>query len=224
MRMSGTACQVVILMKKKRLNQSWLHAHLNDAYVKRARQEGYRTRAVYKLQEIDEQDKLIRPGQCIIDLGAAPGGWSQYIQRKLIPQAHSVPRGRIIALDMLPMAPIPGVQFIQGDFREEAIFRQLEAAVGAAGVDLMLSDMAPNLSGIAAADAARMAHLCEISLDFAKLFLKPQGALLVKCFHGSGYSQLVALFKKHFQKVAARKPQASRDKSAEVFILGKFLK
>jgi 23S rRNA (uridine2552-2'-O)-methyltransferase len=217
-------------MAKNRFNQSWLHDHINDPYVKLAQREGYRARAAYKLKEIDEQDKLIRPGQVIVDLGSAPGSWSQYVRNKL---AHGARRdesreggidGTIIALDLLPMEPIADVHFIQGDFREEAVAAQLEEKVGDRRVDLVISDMAPNLSGVAVADAARIEHICDLALEFAQNHLKPEGALLVKCFHGSGYSQIVEKFKRQFKTVAARKPKASRDKSSETYILGRNLK
>ena len=216
-------------MSKNRSNPSWLHDHLNDPYVKMAQRDGYRARAAYKLKEIDEQDRLIRAGQVIVDLGAAPGSWSQYARNRLA-AAKDGRRpaggidGTIIALDMLPMEPIANVLFIEGDFRDDAVLAQLEAAVGERQVDLVLSDMAPNLSGVASADAARIEHVCDLALDFAARHLKPDGALLVKCFHGSGYSQIVEKFKQQFKSVAARKPKASRDKSAETFLLGKILK
>ncbi|MCP3716973.1 RlmE family RNA methyltransferase [Paraburkholderia sp. CNPSo 3281] len=217
-------------MAKNRFNQSWLHDHINDPYVKMAQREGYRARAAYKLKEIDEQDKLIHPGMLIVDLGAAPGSWSQYARNKL---AQSTKRddqrqggidGTIIALDLLPMEPISDVQFLQGDFREDAVLAQLEELMGGRPVDLVISDMAPNLSGVASADAARIEHVCDLALEFSQNHLKPDGALLVKCFHGSGYSQIVEKFKQQFKVVAARKPKASRDKSSETFILGKHLK
>ena len=216
---------------KNKFNQSWLHDHMNDPYVKMAQREGYRARAAYKLKEIDEQDKLIAPGQVIVDLGAAPGSWSQYVRNKLA-DSPRVKDGRIdgaiIAIDLLPMEPVADVTFIQGDFREEAVYRELEktvlAASGGNKVDLVLSDMAPNLSGVALADAARIEHICELALEFAQAHLKPDGALLVKCFHGSGYSQIVKRFKDQFKVVAPRKPKASRDKSSETFILGRYLK
>ncbi len=213
-------------MAKNRFNQSWLHDHINDPYVKLAQREGYRARAAYKLKEIDEQDKLIRPGQIIVDLGSAPGSWSQYARNKLAQGARPGGgiEGTIIALDILPMEPIADVQFIQGDFREENVLAQLEEVVGERRVDLVISDMAPNLSGVAVADAARIEHICDLALEFSQAHLKPEGALLVKCFHGSGYSQIVEKFKRQFKTVAARKPKASRDKSAETFILGKMLK
>ncbi|PTB20469.1 23S rRNA methyltransferase [Trinickia symbiotica] len=217
-------------MAKNRFNQSWLHDHINDPYVKLAQREGYRARAAYKLKEIDEQDKLIRPGQIIVDLGAAPGSWSQYVRNKLAQgMRRDVVReggidGTIIALDMLPMEPIADVHFIQGDFREDSVLAELEEVVAGRRVDLVISDMAPNLSGVAMADAARIEHVCDLALEFAQRHLKPEGALLVKCFHGSGYSQIVEKFKRQFKTVAARKPKASRDKSSETFILGKILK
>jgi 23S rRNA (uridine2552-2'-O)-methyltransferase len=218
-------------MAKNRFNHSWLHDHINDPYVKMAQREGYRARAAYKLKEIDEQDKLIKPGQVVVDLGSTPGSWSQYVRNKLAASPRVADGlnagnidGAIIALDLLPMEPIADVTFIQGDFRDEEVGRHLEETVGARQVDLVLSDMAPNLSGVALADAARMDHLCDLALEFAQLHLKPEGALLVKCFHGSGYSQIVEKFKRQFRTVASRKPKASRDKSSETFILGRNLK
>lgn len=214
-------------MAKNRFNQSWLHDHINDPYVKLAQREGYRARAAYKLKEIDEQDKLIRPGQIIVDLGAAPGSWSQYVRHKLAQNSRSETNnlsGTIIALDILPMEPIADVHFIQGDFREDAVLAQLTEMIGTRKIDLILSDMSPNLSGVAVADAARIEDVCDLALEFAQQCLHQEGALLVKCFHGSGYSQIIKRFKQSFKSVAARKPKASRDKSAEVFILGKCLK
>ncbi|AJG20118.1 MULTISPECIES: RlmE family RNA methyltransferase [Cupriavidus] len=218
-------------MAKNKFNQAWLHDHINDPYVKLAQREGYRARAAYKLKEIDEQDKLIRPGQVIVDLGAAPGSWSQYARNKLAASSRAKDGGidgAVIAIDLLPMEAVADVTFIQGDFREEDVFRQLEEIVlqasGGAKIDLVLSDMAPNLSGVAFADAARIDYLCDLALEFAQAHLKPEGSLLVKCFHGSGYSQIVEKFKRQFKVVAKRKPKASRDKSSETFILGRFLK
>ena len=214
-------------MAKNRFNHNWLHDHINDPYVKLAQREGYRARAAYKLKEIDEQDKLIKPGQVIVDLGATPGSWSQYVRNKFALGARRADgslNGTIFALDLLPMEPIADVHFIQGDFREEEVWGQLEAVVGSHKVDLVLSDMAPNLSGVATADSARIEHLCDLALEFAAQHLKPEGALHVKCFHGSGYSQIVEKFKRQFKVVAPRKPKASRDKSAETFILGRVLK
>lgn len=211
------------MAKKKKLNKAWLHQHLTDPYVRQAQQRGYRSRAAFKLIEIDEQDRLIRPGDTIVDLGSAPGAWSQVLRERLAAPGGGI-HGRIVALDLLPMEPIADVEFIQGDFREDEVLRQLEAAVAGRPVDLVVSDMAPNLSGVAVADAARMGDLIELALDFAVHHLKPDGALLVKCFHGSGYSQLVESFKRHFVQVAVRKPKSSRDKSAETYLLGRGLK
>jgi 23S rRNA (uridine2552-2'-O)-methyltransferase len=214
-------------MAKNKSNQSWLHDHINDPYVKLAQRHGYRARAAFKLKEIDEQDKLIRPGQVIVDLGASPGSWSQYVRERLKKSGPGV-EGRIIALDLLPMEPIADVTFIQGDFRDEEVLARLEEVLGAAPgsrcVDLVLSDMAPNLSGVGVADAARMQHVIELAMEFSQKHLKPSGALLVKAFHGSGYSQLVESFKRQFVTVSPRKPKASRDKSSETFILGRTLK
>ncbi|MEO8936439.1 MAG: RlmE family RNA methyltransferase [Burkholderiaceae bacterium] len=217
-------------MAKNKFNTAWLHDHINDPYVKLAQKHGYRARAAYKLKEIDEVDRLIRSGDVVIDLGAAPGSWSQYVREKL--RKGDGINGRIIALDLLPMEPIADVDFFLGDFREEAVLAQLEARIAdlvAASsdgrcVDLVLSDMAPNLSGVGLADAARMQHVIELATDFAVRFLKPKGALLVKAFHGSGYSQIVQALKKDFVTVAPRKPKASRDRSSETFILARGLK
>lgn len=213
-------------MAKNKFSKQWLHDHLNDPYVKLAQRDGFRARAAYKLKEIDEQEKLLRPGMTVVDLGAAPGSWSQYARTVLATGGPSSVKqgGRIIALDLLPMEPVADVHFLQGDFREEAVLRQLEALLGGEQVDVVLSDMAPNLSGIASADAARIEHVCELALEFAQAHLKPQGALLVKAFHGSGYSQIVEAFKRVFRVVKPIKPKASRDKSAETFILGRTLK
>ncbi|NDC66113.1 MAG: RlmE family RNA methyltransferase, partial [Burkholderiaceae bacterium] len=213
---------------------NWLHDHVNDPYVKLAQKEGYRARAAYKLAEIDEQDHLIRAGMTVVDLGSTPGSWSQYIRNRLVqlrknptPETVGKPDGCIIAIDLLPMEPVADVTFILGDFREEEGLRALEAALPPEAngkVDLVLSDMAPNLSGVGVADAARMANLAELALEFAKEHLKPDGALLIKCFHGSGYSQIVEAFKGVFKTVSPRKPKASRDKSSETFLLGRYLK
>jgi 23S rRNA (uridine2552-2'-O)-methyltransferase len=211
-------------MAKNKFNKSWLHDHVNDPYVKQAQKDGYRARAVYKLKEIDEAEKLIRPGQVIVDLGAAPGSWSQYARNKLAGRAGGGIDGTIIALDMLPMEPIADVHFIQGDFREDVVLSQLEALLDGRRVDLVLSDMAPNLSGVAVADAARVAQIIELAIDFARAHLKPSGALLVKCFNGSGYNEILAQFRQEFRTVVSKKPKASRDKSSEVFLLGKTLK
>ncbi|MBN8509112.1 MAG: RlmE family RNA methyltransferase [Burkholderiales bacterium] len=206
----------------RKVNRAWLHDHVTDPYVRRAQIDGYRSRAAYKLREIDETLGLIRPGQTVVDLGSAPGAWSQYLRRRL--GAAGATDGRIVALDLLPMAPVDGVEFIQGDFRDTAVLAQLQARLGGAAVDVVVSDMAPNLSGVAPADAARMAHLAELAVDFALAHLKPQGVLVCKAFHGSGYSQLVRLFKDHFRVVKPFKPKASRDRSAETFVVGIGLK
>ncbi len=223
-----------MIVAKNKFNKNWLHDHLNDPYVKLAQKEGYRARAAYKLSEIDAQDHLIKAGMTIIDLGSTPGSWSQYARNRLVelrrnssPENAGKPDGCIIAIDLLPMDPIADVHFIEGDFREDEGLRALEAALPPEAngkVDLVLSDMAPNLSGVGVADSARMALLAELALEFAKSHLKPDGALLIKCFHGSGYSQIVETFKGVFKTVLARKPKASRDKSSETFLLGRYLK
>jgi 23S rRNA (uridine2552-2'-O)-methyltransferase len=208
--------------KSKKVNKSWLNDHVNDPYVKLAQKEGYRARAAYKLKEIDETLGLIRPGALVVDLGSAPGAWSQYVRRRLAPQGAAVGQldGRILALDILPMEPVEGVEFIQGDFAEDTVLDQLKAALAGKPVDVVVSDMAPNLSGIASSDAARITHLVEVAVDFALQHLKPEGALVVKVFHGSGYSQIVKLFKDCFKVVKPIKPKASRDKSSETFLVG----
>ncbi len=201
-----------------KVNRAWLHDHLNDPYVKLAQKEGYRARAAYKLMEIDQSLGLIRPQHLVVDLGAAPGAWSQYLRRRMGSAANSA--GRIIALDVLDFEPVDGVEFIQGDFREEAVLGQLIQTLGGRRADVVVSDMAPNLSGIASADAARMAHLVELAVDFSLRHLAPGGALVAKAFHGSGYSQLVKLFKASFETVKPIKPKASRSRSAETFLVG----
>jgi 23S rRNA (uridine2552-2'-O)-methyltransferase len=212
--------------KSKKVNKAWLNDHVNDPYVKLAQKEGYRARAAYKLKEIDESLGLIRPGHLVVDLGSAPGAWSQYVRRKLSPQGAAVGAldGTIVALDILPMEPVEGVAFLQGDFREPEVLGRLETLLGGRKVDCVVSDMAPNLSGIESADAARIAHLVELAVDFSRAHLKPDGALVVKVFHGSGYSQLVKLFKETFRVVKPLKPKASRDKSSENFLAGIGLK
>jgi len=212
--------------QSKKVNKAWLNDHVNDTYVKLAKKEGYRARAAYKLKEIDETLHLIRPGDCVVDLGSAPGAWSQYLRRKLSPAGAAVGElnGCIIALDLLPMEAIEGVVFIQGDFREPQAAQALAAQLAGRLADVVVSDMAPNLSGIESSDAARIAHLVELGLAFAQSHMKPQGALVVKLFHGSGYSQLVKLFKLHFKRVVPIKPKASRDKSSETFLVGIGLK
>jgi 23S rRNA (uridine2552-2'-O)-methyltransferase len=215
-----------IKTKSKKVNKQWLQDHANDPYVKLAQREGFRARAAYKLSEIDEQFKLLRPGQLVVDLGSTPGAWSQYIRRKFAAGGAAVGalNGRIVALDILEMEPIEGVHFIQGDFREDEVLAQLDAAVNNEPVDVVVSDMAPNLTGVTVTDTARVAHLVELAVDFALQHLKPEGALVTKVFHGSGYSELVELFRAHFRVVKAVKPKASRDKSAETFLVGFGLK
>ncbi|MBV9891974.1 MAG: RlmE family RNA methyltransferase [Rhizobacter sp.] len=218
--------------KGKKLNKAWLHEHLSDPYVKLAQREGYRARAAYKLKELDEQLHLLWPGQLVVDLGAAPGAWSQYVRRKFARAAvgsdpgalPSALNGSIVALDLLPIEPIDGVEVVPGDFREQAVLEALEAALGGRAIDVVLSDMAPNLSGVAASDAARMADLVELAIEFARRHLRPEGKLVCKVFHGSGYSQLVERFKATFRTVKAVKPRASRPKSAETFLVGIGLK
>lgn len=206
--------------KSKKVNRAWMHQHLTDPYVRQSQKDGYRARAAYKLQEIDEALHLIRPGQCVVDLGSAPGAWSQYLARKLQPQADGGGT-LLVAVDLLPMEPIAGVQFVQGDFREDAVLARLEQQLAGRRADVVVSDMAPNLSGIASADAARISHLVELAVDFAVHTLQPQGSLVAKVFHGSGYSQLVRLFKDRFEQVKPIKPQASRSKSAETYLVGR---
>jgi 23S rRNA (uridine2552-2'-O)-methyltransferase len=208
--------------KSKKVNKAWLNDHVNDTYVKLALKEGYRARAAYKLKEIDESLGLIRPGHLVVDLGSAPGAWSQYLRRRLSPDGAAVGElnGRIIALDILPMDPVEGVQFIQGDFRENEVAALLEAALQGRQADVVVSDMAPNLSGIESSDAARVQHLIELAVEFAQNHMKPQGALVVKVFHGSGYGQIVKMFKETFKVVKPIKPKSSRDKSSETFLVG----
>jgi 23S rRNA (uridine2552-2'-O)-methyltransferase len=211
-------------MAKNKFNKNWVHDHINDPYVKLAQKEGYRARAAYKLKEIDEAEKLVKPGQVIVDLGCTPGSWSQYVRNKLAGQAGGGINGTIIGLDMLPMEPIADVHFIQGDFREQQVLEQLETVLAGRTVDLVLSDMAPNLTGVGITDAARVEHIIDLALEFAQAHMKPSGALLVKCFNGTGYTQLVEKFKREFKTVSSKKPKASRDKSSEIFLLGKVFK
>jgi len=221
---------VKIKTKSKKVNKAWLNDHVYDPYVQAAQKDGYRARAAYKLKEIDETFKLIKPGHLVVDLGSTPGAWSQYVRRRLSPDgaATGTLNGHIVALDLLPMTPIDGVHFIQGDFREDGVLHQLQAVLdrvqSGRKVDVVVSDMAPNLSGIASADSARVAHLIELAVDFAVNHLKSEGALVVKLFHGGAYDALVALFKANFKVVKAIKPKASRDKSSETFLVGMGLK
>lgn len=217
--------------KSKKVNKAWLNQHVHDPYVKLAQKEGYRARAAYKLKELDEVFRLFRPGQVVVDLGATPGAWSQYLRRRFAPKQAGVGGaaegeldGVLIALDLLPMEPVAGVQFIQGDFQDDAVLAALEAAVAGRPVDVVVSDMAPNLSGIADTDAARIEQLVGLAVDFAAQHLVPNGALVAKVFHGGGYEPLVRLFREHFTQVKAHKPKASREKSAETFLVGRGLK
>jgi 23S rRNA (uridine2552-2'-O)-methyltransferase len=212
--------------KSKKVNKSWLNDHVNDPYVKMAQKDGFRARAAYKLKEIDEQLGLIKPGHVVVDLGSTPGAWSQYVRRRLSPQGAAVGElnGTIIALDILPMEPVEGVQFLNGDFREPEMLARLQEVLQGRQADVVVSDMAPNLSGIESADAARIAHLIELAVEFSQQHMKTEGALVVKAFHGSGYSQLAKLFKETFRVVKPIKPKASRDKSSETFLVGIGLK
>ena len=192
-----------------------MHEHVTDPYVQRAKAEGWRSRAAFKLIEIDEKDRLLRPGMTVVDLGAAPGSWSQYAARRI------QPGGRLFALDILAMASLDGVDFIQGDFREEAVLHQFEASLGGRKVDLVLSDMAPNMSGVQLSDQARVMHLAELTLEFSTNHLKPGGDMLVKVFQGADYMELRAAMRQFFEALLVRKPAASRGRSAETFLLGR---
>ena len=205
-------------MARSKSSSAWLKRHVTDPYVHRAKVQGYRSRAAYKLLELLKRDGLARPGDTVVDLGAAPGSWSQVL-------AERVGRsGRVIAVDLLEIAPIPGVTIIRVDFREEAAHRRLEGVLDGKKLDLVVSDMAPNLSGVSATDQARSIHLCELALEFARVHLKPQGAFLVKVFQGAGYSEFLAAMRGVFVAVASRKPGASRGDSREMYLLGKRLK
>jgi 23S rRNA (uridine2552-2'-O)-methyltransferase len=202
-------------MAKSKSSRRWLDRHFNDPYVKRAQQEGYRSRAAFKLLEIQDKDRLFRTGITAVDLGAAPGGWSQ-VAHRLVGAG-----GRVLALDILPMDPIPGVTFLLGDFREDALVHRLHAALGGAPVDLVLSDMAPNVSGVAAVDQPRSVYLCELALDLARKVLKPRGALVVKAFQGEGFDAYLRQVRAAFAQVLIRKPDASRRENREVYLVAK---
>lgn len=199
-------------------SRRWLKEHFSDPYVKQAQQEGYRSRAVYKLLEIHQRDKLIRPGMTVVDLGAAPGGWCQLLV-KLMQQ-----KGRVIAMDILPMEPVPGVEFLQGDFAEDAVVADLESRLQGKKVDLVLCDIAPNLSGNESIDLPRSMYLAELALDFTLKVLSRDGSFLIKLFQGEGFDALLAEIKRKFQKTAIRKPKASRSRSREVYILARSLR
>jgi 23S rRNA (uridine2552-2'-O)-methyltransferase len=200
-------------MARSKSSSRWLKEHFDDEYVQRSRQEGYRSRAVYKLIEIQQKDRVLKPGMTVIDLGAAPGGWSQYVATVL------GSKGRMIALDILPIEPLPGIEFIQGDFRENEVLHQLLQSLGDSGADLVLSDMAPNTSGMDAVDVPRAYYLAELALDFARQVLKPGGGLLVKLFQGDGFEAYHNELKQHFSRVVMRKPKASRARSREIYAL-----
>ena len=201
--------------KRHKKSQVWIHQHINDPWVQRAQAEGWRARAVFKLMEIDEKARLLKPGMTVVDLGAAPGSWCQYATKRI------QPGGRLIALDLLEMDGLPGVEFIQGDFREDEVLARLVATLGGRPIDLVLSDMAPNMSGIAATDQARVMYLTELSLEFARAHLKPGGDMLVKVFQGAGFMQLRDEAMQLFETVQVKKPAASRDRSAETYLLGR---
>lgn len=202
-------------MSRSKSSKQWLQEHFEDSYVKKAQAEGYRSRAVYKLKEIDEKEHLFKPGMVIVDLGAAPGGWTQYITEQLCG------RGKIIALDILPMDALPEVEFILGDFREEAVLAELSTHVPLHGVDVVLSDMAPNMSGHRGVDIPRAMYLAELAVDFAKNTLKPGGVLLMKVFHGAGFDEIIQQVRAHFDRVVMRKPAASRSRSRETYLLAR---
>jgi 23S rRNA (uridine2552-2'-O)-methyltransferase len=201
-------------LKVTRTSKAWMQEHLNDEFVKRAQKEGYRARAAYKLIEIDDKDKLIKPGMIIVDLGSSPGSWCQVVVQRLKGQ------GKIIALDILEMTGLAGVTFIQGDFREDAVLKQLQEAINNKPVDLVIADMAPNISGVKDVDQAGATYLTELALEFSGEWLKPGGNFLVKVFIGSGFDDIVKKMRGQFDKVVTRKPKASRDRSSEVYLLG----
>lgn len=205
-------------MKQSKSSKRWLQEHFDDVYVKKAQIEGYRSRAVYKLKEIDEKENLIQPGMTIVDLGAAPGGWTQYIAKKLKGKAQ------IIALDILPMEPVVGAEFLQGDFTDDEIFEKFLALIPDKGVDVVLSDMAPNMSGSKVIDIPKAMYLAELSFDFAEQVLKPGGMYVVKLFHGTGFDQFIQLIRSRFTRVVIRKPNASRPRSKETYLFAKGFK
>src|SRR2546427_13212737 len=205
-------------MPRSKSSSAWLKRHVSDPYVHRARAHGYRSRSAYKLIEIAKRDRLARQGDHVVDLGAAPGGWAQAVAER------AGRAGRVIAVDLLEIAPIPGVTIVRGDFGDEAVLKRIEAVLDGRKLDLVVSDMAPNLSGVSATDQARSIHLCELGLEFARVHLKPQGAFLVKAFQGTGYPAFLAAMRGVFVAVASRKPGASRGDSREMYLLGKRLK
>lgn len=201
-------------MKKHKTSKAWIHDHINDPYVQRAQADGYRARAAYKLLEIDERDKLLRPGLLVVDLGSAPGSWCQVAVKRM------AGRGRVLALDVLPMAPLAGVEFLQGDFGDDRILAEFDRLVGNTPIGLVMSDMAPNMSGVALTDQSRAIRLAELAMEFAAGRLAADGRFLVKLFQGSGFMEFRAEMGKVFRKVDLRKPKASRDRSSEVYLLG----
>lgn len=201
-------------MSRSKSSQRWLKEHFSDPFVKKAQAEGMRSRAAYKLEELLERDRLLKPDMVVVDLGAAPGGWSQQVRKQL------GDRGRVLALDILEMPPLAGVEFLHGDFREETVLSRFEEMLGGQPVDLVLSDMAPNKSGMDAVDQPRMMHLAELAMDFADHHLKPGGAFLIKLFQGVGFDDYVRELRRRYDKVSIRKPQASRKRSPEVYALG----
>jgi len=205
-------------MSRSKTSKAWMREHISDPYVQKARAEGYRSRAAYKLLELDQKDRLLAPGQLVVDLGAAPGSWSQVAATKL------GAKGRLVAVDLLPMEPLPGVHFLQGDFREQVVLDALLAALGGRRADLVISDLAPNISGIGVSDQARSMYLAELALEFSLQCLKPGGSLLVKVFQGAGFTEFLLAMRKNFTKVGSRKPEASRGRSSEMYLLGKGLK
>ncbi len=202
-------------VKKNKTTKAWITEHVNDAYVQRARVEGWRSRAAFKLTEIDDKDKLLKPGMTVVDLGSAPGSWSQVAARRV------APGGRLIALDLLPMEPVHGVEFIQGDFQDDAVLQALADALDGRQVDLVLSDMAPNMSGIGMVDQARVMVLAELTLEFCGTHLKPGGDMLTKVFQGDGFMELRRALQQQFQTLHMRKPAASRNRSAEIYLLAR---
>jgi 23S rRNA (uridine2552-2'-O)-methyltransferase len=202
-------------MKRSKTSKQWMHEHVTDPYVQRAQKEGYRSRAAYKLLEMDERDHLLKKGMVVVDLGAAPGGWSQVAAAK---------GAEVVALDLLPLPPIHNVTFLQGDFREDDVLAALEELLGGRQIGLVISDMAPNISGVDMVDQARAVYLAELALDFSVRHLQPGGAFLVKLFQGSGFEEYVKRMRAHFTRVATRKPKASRDRSSEVYLLGQGLR
>jgi 23S rRNA (uridine2552-2'-O)-methyltransferase len=201
------------MARRSKSSERWLREHFSDPFVKRAQAEGWRSRAVFKLEQIDQRERLLKPGMVVLDLGAAPGAWSQYVRRRIGTS------GRVVATDLLPMEPLAGVEFLQGDFREDAVFQQLKTTLGAGGVDLLLSDMAPNMSGMDAIDAPRGMYLAELALDMAGAVLKPGAGALIKVLQGAGFQELVALARTRFGRVRCLKPEASRSRSPETYLL-----